>query len=149
MDFVAVNSTLGYWTFTSSGYGVGKAAIAERSIVGIADTGTTLLMLPTSVVQTYYDAVRGAQDESSAGGWIFPCSATLPDFLFVVGATVITIPGEYMNYAPADAAGNWCYGGLQDSTHLGLNIFGDVALKAAFVLFDGSTPSLGWATKNL
>lgn len=43
--------------------------------------------------------------------------------------------------------GNKCYGGIQSSADIGINIFGDVALKAAYVVFNGETPSLGWAQK--
>lgn len=149
LEFVDVDSKAGYWTFTASGYGVGSAAITTGNITGVADTGTSLLMLPTSVVQAYYAEVPGAQNVASAGGWTFSCSAALPDFQFVVGAVTITIPGKYINYAPTDNTGQSCFGGLQDRGPLGINIFGDVALKSAFVVFDGSTPSLGWANKNL
>jgi aspergillopepsin I len=149
LESVDVDSKAGYWTFTASGYGVGSAAITTGNITGIADTGTSLLMLPTSVVQAYYAEVEGAQNVASAGGWIFSCSAALPDFQFVVGAVTITIPGKYINYAPTDHTGQSCFGGLQDRGPPGINVFGDVALKSAFVVFDGSKPSLGWATKNL
>lgn len=50
-----------------------------------------------------------------------------------------------MNYGTA--VGNKCFGGLQSSASIGINIFGDVALKAAYVVFNGETPSLGWAQK--
>lgn len=43
--------------------------------------------------------------------------------------------------------GETCFGGLQPSDDIGLNIFGDVALKAAYVVFNGETPSIGWAQK--
>lgn len=55
-----------------------------------------------------------------------------------------------MNFGAVDTAGTSCFGGLQSSSAIGINIFGDVALKAAFVVFDGaSTPRIGWASKNL
>jgi hypothetical protein len=52
-----------------------------------------------------------------------------------------------MNFAPLTEGGATCFGGLQSSAGIGLNIFGDVALKAAFVVFNGGTKQLGWAKK--
>ncbi|KUI73844.1 Endothiapepsin [Cytospora mali] len=145
LTYVDVDTDPGYWTFTSSGYQVGDNDFVDDSITGIADTGTTLLYLPSSVNKAYYAKVSGATHSASEGGWIFDCDADLPDFTFGVGDSTITIPAEYMTYETI--SGNTCFGGLQPSTDIGINIFGDVALKAAYVVFNGDTPSLGWAQK--
>jgi hypothetical protein len=143
-----VNTSPGYWTWTSSGYAIGSGSFSSSSISGIADTGTTLLYLPTSIVTAYYAKVSGSSNSRTYGGYVFPCSATLPTFTFGVGSLRIVIPAAYMNYGPV--ATNVCFGGLQSSSGLGINIFGDVALKAAFVVFNGgSSPKLGWAKKTL
>ncbi|KKY30766.1 putative secreted aspartic proteinase precursor [Diaporthe ampelina] len=121
--------------------------LTSASITGIADTGTTLLMLPDEVVSAYYQQVSGAEDSEQEGGYVFSCDATLPDFTFAVGDGQITIPGEYINWAPVDTANQTCYGGLQSDADIGISIFGDIALKAAFVVFDGGSKRLGWAAK--
>lgn len=150
LTYVAVNTNPGYWTFTSSGYGIGTAAFKSTSVTGIADTGTTLLYLSTAIVKAYYAQISGSSNSATYGGYVFKCSATPPDFIFGVGTARITIPGSYMNYGPVTTGSSTCFGGLQDSSDIGINIFGDVALKAAFVVFDGSsTPRLGWASKAL
>lgn len=146
--YTSVSTAQGFWEFTSTGYAVGSGSFTSTSIDGIADTGTTLLYLPTSVVRAYWSKVSGARDSSSAGGYVFPCSATLPNFTFGVESARIVIPGDYMDFGPLSSGSSTCFGGLQSSSGLGLNIFGDVALKAAFVVFDGaSTPRLGFASK--
>ncbi|AEO61299.1 hypothetical protein MYCTH_2121130 [Thermothelomyces thermophilus ATCC 42464] len=118
ISYVPVNPYPGYWTFTASGYGVGS-------------TGTSLLYLPTAIVTAYYRQVQGATNSRVYGGYVFPCSATLPSFTFGIGGAKLTIP-------PLSSSG------------IGVNIWGDVALKAAFVVFDGEDPpSIGWATKPL
>ncbi|KAK1998083.1 eukaryotic aspartyl protease [Colletotrichum falcatum] len=147
ITYTSVNSRQGYWGFTSSGYQVGSNSFVSGSVSGIADTGTTLLLLPDSIVNAYYKKISGAKYDSSQGGYVFPCSATVPSFTFGVGSARITIPGSYMNYAPVTTS--QCYGGLQSNSGLGLSIFGDVALKAAFVVFNGGTKQLGWASKTL
>lgn len=146
--YTSVSSSEGYWSWVSTGYAIGTASFTSTSISGIADTGTTLLLLPTSIVKAYYKKVSGSSYSNSEGGYIFPCSATLPTFTFGVGSSTITVPSSYLNYAPVTSTE--CYGSIQEDTGIGFAIFGDIALKSAFVVFNGaSSPSLGWATKTL
>ncbi|KAI0124190.1 secreted aspartic proteinase precursor [Xylariales sp. AK1849] len=150
--YTDVDSTEGYWTFTADSYSVGTSTgSGSTTLTGIADTGTTLALLPSSVCEEYYAQVSGASYSSTEGGYVFSCDATLVDFSYTVGDVTITIPTDYLNYSPVDTAGTQCYGGIQPDTDIGFSIFGDVALKAAFVVFqnDGSTPQLGFATKDL
>ncbi|KAK3988981.1 pepsin [Cladorrhinum sp. PSN332] len=150
ITYTPVNNKPGYWTFTSTGYGVGQGNFTEQPITAIADTGTTLVYLPTAIVTAYYRQVSGATNSRSYGGYVFPCTATLPTFTFGIGPTKFVIPASYLNYARLSATSSQCYGGLQSSSDLGINIFGDVALKAAFVVFNGAEPpTLGWANKKL
>ncbi|KAJ8608663.1 hypothetical protein MRB53_039547 [Persea americana] len=111
----------------------------------IADTGTTLLLLPASVCKNYYSKVSGSSNSATYGGYVFPCSATLPSFSVTIGGTTHTVPGSYFNYAPVNAGSITCYGGLQSSASVGINIFGDIFLKSQFVVFSSSGPQLGFA----
>ncbi|KPM42973.1 Endothiapepsin [Neonectria ditissima] len=187
--YTDVDSTGGLWNFTSSGFSVGdsNSSLSQTPITGIADTGTTLLLLPGEVNQAYYSQVQGAQLDEAAGGFTFPCDAQLPDFSFGVGKAAVTIPGAFMNFAPLQTTSNagkrfvplhtaassssvgkrsrkfrggksvisaaqntgMCFGGLQSSDSAGINIFGDIALKAAFVVFDGANSRIGFAKKDL
>ncbi|KAI0424238.1 secreted aspartic proteinase precursor [Xylaria sp. FL1042] len=147
ITYATVSTRQGFWEFTASGYAVGSGSFKSSSIDGIADTGTTLLYLPSTIVSAYYAQVSGSRNNAQAGGYTFPCSASLPDFTFGVGSARIVIPGDYINYAPY--SGSTCFGGIQSSSGIGINIFGDVALKAAYVVFDSTGPRLGWASKSL
>ncbi|KAL2265122.1 hypothetical protein VTJ83DRAFT_6222 [Remersonia thermophila] len=150
ITYLPVQTDPGYWTFTSSGYAVGDGAFHPASIVGIADTGTSLTYLPAEVVTSYWGQVDGAVDSDYYGGYVFPCSSKLPSFTFGVGPANITIPASYINYAQITEGSPVCFGGLQSSSWLGVNIWGDVALKAAFVVFNGANPpTIGWAKKPL
>ncbi|KAG5993310.1 hypothetical protein E4U43_003538 [Claviceps pusilla] len=143
-----VNTTGGYWTWTSTGYAVGSKPFHKTPIINIADTGSSLMTVPGKIASAYYDTIPGARYEFLQGGFIFPCDAKLPDFTFGIDdKTRITIPGSLLNYAPAE--GKDCYGGIQSSAFAGINIFGDVALKAALVVFDGGKTRIGWAPKQL
>ncbi|KAJ0151090.1 Endothiapepsin, partial [Colletotrichum tanaceti] len=147
ITYTPVNSASGWWQFNSTGYQVGSNSFVAGSVTGIADTGTTLLLLPSSIVTAYYSKITGASYDSSQGAYTFPCSSAVPSFTFGVGSARVTIPGSYLNYAPISAT--TCFGGLQSNAGIGISIYGDVALKAAFVVFNGGTKQLGWAAKTL
>ncbi|KAK3987659.1 putative endothiapepsin precursor, partial [Cladorrhinum sp. PSN332] len=152
ITYVPVDNTEGYWMWTSPGFAIGpipKTGINKTAIRGITDTGTTLLLLPDTVVDLYYSKIKGAQWSDEFEGYVFDCDVTgLPDFTFGVdGTRAITVPAEYINYA--DNGDGTCYGAIQSSSGLGFSIFGDIAIKSAFVVFDEAGVRLGWATKKL
>ncbi|KAK4545226.1 hypothetical protein LTR36_003405 [Oleoguttula mirabilis] len=148
ITYVPVTTSNGFWEFTAAGYSVGTSKTTSGSIGdSIADTGTTLLYLPTATVTAYYKQVTGAAYNSAQGGYIFSCSATLPNFNVNIGGAVYTVPGSYINYAPINTAGTQCFGGIQANTGIGFSIFGDIFLKSVFAVFDETTssPRLGFA----
>ncbi|KAG8629262.1 hypothetical protein KVT40_003127 [Elsinoe batatas] len=147
ISYTAVDNSEGFWGFTAGGYQVGSSAAVSTSIgSSIADTGTTLLFLPASVVRAYYAQVSGATNSASQGGYIFSCSATLPNFTVKIGAGSYTVPGSYMNYAPI--GNGQCFGGIQSNAGFDFSIFGDIFLKSVYAVFDQTTgsPRLGFAT---
>lgn len=101
ITYVPVNTANGFWEFTGNGYAIGRGAFTSSSIDAIADTGTTLLYLPTTVVSAYYAKVPGARYVSSQGGYTYPCTATLPSITLGIGGYRAVVPGSYINYAPA------------------------------------------------
>lgn len=105
ITYTPVNTANGFWEFTGSGYAVGSAKFVSLSIDAIADTGTTLLYLPAAAVKAYYAKVTGATNSASQGGYIFPCSATLPSITLGIGSYRAVVPGSYINYAPATGSG--------------------------------------------
>jgi hypothetical protein len=144
----------GYWQFDVTGYQVGSgsgATYQSQTVTSIADTGTTLLLLPGTVVKDYYGQVDGAMVYPKTTIWVFPCSSTLPDLVLGMAGQTYTIPARYFNFQQVLTTPTaLCAGGLQSSDSIGLSIVGDVALKAMFVVFDsGSTKQLGFASKVL
>lgn len=150
ITYTPVDNSQGFWGFTTSGYTVGSSPARADSFPAIADTGTSLLLLPDDIVSAYYAQVAGSSNSQTDGGYIFPCTATLPDLTLRIESYNAVTPGNYMNYAPASEAGS-CFGGLQSNSGIGQSIFGDVFLKAQFVVFDDAAggPRLGFAAKNL
>lgn len=138
INYTPVDNSQGFWGFSTS--------VSGQSVSGIADTGTTLLLLDDSIVNSYYQQVSGATNDPNQGGYVYPCDNQLPSFSFTVGSGQITIPSSLMNYGTA--SGSQCFGGLQSNGGIGLSIFGDIALKAAYVVFDSGNMQLGWSQKS-
>lgn len=147
VTYTSVDNSQGFWGFTASGYTVGTAATVRSSIDGIADTGTTLILIDAAIAKAYYAKVSGSKNDNSVGGYTFPCSATLPSFSITVGGVAQTVPGKFINYSPIDTGSSTCFGGIQTNEGIGFNIFGDIFLKSKYVVFDVSTgsPRLGFA----
>jgi hypothetical protein len=68
----------------------------------IADTGTTLLMLPTRAVDAYYKNVVGSYYDTEYGAMVFPCASSLPEFVFGVGGYRGIIPGGKLRFHTLD-----------------------------------------------
>ena len=107
----------------------------------IADTGTTLLMLPQPIVEAYYAQIANARSSDEYGGYVFPCNADLPDLVLHIGSYKAILTGDLMQYAPADTddfeTAQWCYGGLQSAQGFPFAIYGDIFFKSQFVVFQG------------
>lgn len=150
ITYTPVDNSQGFWAFTPTGYQVGSSNVVTPSstsiVKGIADTGTTLLLLDQSIVTAYYNQVSGSAYVKAFGGYVFPCASSLPNLSFVISGYKAAVPGNYMSYARANTT--HCYGGLQSNSGIGFNIYGDIFLKSQFVVFDRtqSTPRLGFAT---
>ncbi|OTB05131.1 hypothetical protein M426DRAFT_10974 [Hypoxylon sp. CI-4A] len=155
ISFIPVNTTAGFWQFTSEGYQVAGGDAVDAPHEAIADTGTTLMLLPQEIVDAYYAQVPGSVNAvQQAGGYVFPCSATLPDYTALISGYQAVIPGDFIKFAPVDGDtiedATTCFGGIQASpAGFGLSIYGDVFLKAQFVVFHGGNQQLGFANKPL
>lgn len=149
LTFVNVNASRGFWGIQATGYYVGsdRGSVTRALIDGIVDTGTTLIYVDASVTESYYNSLPGAQLDQQAGGYVFPCSTTPPDFSIIIGGVAQTVPGKLIVYTPTYQGSGMCFGGIQSNVGLGFTILGDVFLKSSYVVFmaHGSTPSIGFA----
>ncbi|KAI1801774.1 penicillopepsin [Daldinia bambusicola] len=144
MTWVPVNTTDGFWQFTSEKFAVngGTPQTSTAGAQAIADTGTTLLLADPAVAEAYYAQVDGAVNDEQQGGFTFPCDAKMPDLQLDVGGNMATVKGTDINFAQVDE--QTCFGGLQASP-AGLQIYGDIFFKSNFVAFNGGNNTLGFA----
>ncbi|KAK2063195.1 eukaryotic aspartyl protease [Colletotrichum caudatum] len=154
INFIPANVTAGFWQFTAQGFGVGEGnAVVALPHEAIADTGTTLMLLPDSIVSAYYRNVPGAKFDSTNGGFVFNCQEQIPSFTVDLGTYKAVVPGEFIKFAPVDGqtveTSTTCFGGIQSVGQLPFAIYGDVFLKSQFVVFQGGNNQLGFATKPL
>ncbi|KAH7057176.1 aspergillopepsin A precursor [Macrophomina phaseolina] len=141
-----VDTSNGWWQTSFQGYSIGSGSAVAQTFSGVVDTGTTLMVLPSNIVSDYYDGVVNATYSSDYAAWIYPCTATLPNFNLIVNGAVATVPGTMMTYGPIDYVGN-CYGGLQQNDNINVAILGDIFIKSQFIVFDQGTtpPRVGFA----
>lgn len=144
ITYAPVDPSGGFWEFASTGYKVGSTTYSASGFTGIADTGTTLLLMSDAAVDNYYAVVSGASYDSNQGGYTFSCSASLPALSVKVGSGYATVPGKFINFG--SVGGGKCFGGLQSVGGGTQNIYGDVFLNANYVVFDSNGPRLGYAT---
>ena len=65
----------------------------------LVDTGTTIMLINDQITDAYYEQVEGAVMSRSAGGYVFPCNATLPTLHLALGEFhFVRIPGTLLNY---------------------------------------------------
>lgn len=140
----AFTDDLGHRLFNASGYAIADAELNDRVITGTADTGTSIVYLPLDVASDYWSNIDGAQKQQVAAGqylWVFDCNTSLPTFSFGVGSGRITIHSDNINFASEQGS---CIGGL-GAIAGDLAIFGDVAMKSGFVVYNDGNNQLGWA----
>jgi hypothetical protein len=145
ITYINADVSQGFWGMSATAYSIGSTTTSAR-ISGILDTGTTLMYVDAAIAKAYYAKVSGAKNDSTQGGYVFPCSATLPDFSITVGGVKQVVPGKYINYAPITDGSSTCFGGMQTNDGIGMSIFGDIFLKSKYIVHKmGSTPQLGFA----
>lgn len=132
-----------------------SSATVTATHEAIVDTGTTLLLVPDDIAAAYYAQIPGAINAAqTSGGYVFPCSATLPSYTAIIGPYEAVVPGAFLNFSPVDgdtfADAATCFGGIQAApAGFPFAIYGDVFLKSQFVVFHAGETQLGFAPKPL
>ncbi|GAB0135278.1 hypothetical protein EsDP_00003621 [Epichloe bromicola] len=135
-----------FWKIATTGYWIGNKEY-KYIINAIVDTGTSLTLLPQSVVNNLYAQIKGSFLDPELGMMVFPCDAKIPNFWISIGSYDGKLPGQYLNYGQVNS--KYCFGGIQTSAGLPFSVLGDVFLKAQFVVFYYGDAVVGLANKDL
>ncbi|KAK4231613.1 aspartic peptidase domain-containing protein [Podospora fimiseda] len=164
IDYTKIDPNSPYWLFNVTASQVSSNGTKIEYLGGglktIADTGTSLILLPRVMVEEYYSAIPGSGYDRSRGGMVVPCRMgrswprELPDWNFWVKSGEGegeeykgVVPGRYINFGPVN--GTHCFGGIQHADGFGFAVFGDVLLKSQFVVWDVGGGRIGFAGKRL
>ena len=137
---IPIDNSKGFWQFQASTFSVGNNGSVQQNTQNspaIADTGTTLMLADDSIVQGYYSQVQGAQFDTQARLFVYPCSSRLPDLSITIGTNYkAVIPGKLLNFQALDTAGRQCAGALQSNNGAKIQIYGDIFFKAQYTVFN-------------
>ncbi|KAF9350685.1 hypothetical protein BGX26_011196 [Mortierella sp. AD094] len=121
-----------YWGIDVSAVTYGTTKISSTTH-GIVDTGTTLILLSTSIVSSLYKNIRGAALDNNSGLYTIPSSqvSSLKNITFTIGGKAFTLtPAQYL--VPANQAAN--LGGTAGTTYSWIGSLGDNESGLAFIL---------------
>ncbi|RKO85923.1 aspartic peptidase domain-containing protein [Blyttiomyces helicus] len=135
----------GYWQFdVSKGfYNVGgkKGGLSDggSTIHAIADTGTTLLILPTNVANNIYTLIGANSDGSIDCG----VAKTGPSIEFTFSKNTYAVPAD--QYVLDNGDGTCMSGVTGGAENDGVSIFGDIFLRTWYSFYDISNKRIGFA----
>lgn len=123
----------GYWQFNVDDITVDGASVGGNG-AAIADTGTSLLALPSSVISGLVSKIPGASYDGSQGLYTVSCGSvsSMPSIdVKINGNTFHVLAKDYILNL-----GGSCYIGVQSSSGLGINILGDCFYRSNYVCHD-------------
>lgn len=146
--YVPLVQTHGLWEFASESIKINNETITRSKNTAIADTGSSLLLLPDEIVTKIYAQIPGAEFSKKHQGWIFPINTPvekLPTLKIGIGSAAHSMDSEVQkeDYGFAPVGGGKQYGGIQSRGTSKFDILGDTWLKAVYAIFDGGRRRFG------
>ncbi|KAI1327323.1 aspartic peptidase domain-containing protein [Xylariaceae sp. FL0255] len=148
ISWVNIDNSQGFWSFPSTSISINGKSHPISGGTAIADTGTTLVLLPDAVVKAIYAAIPGSKYDWINQGYIFPTdvkASQIPVIDVAVGNKMFTIQKEDIAFSVAKE-GYW-YGGIQSRGTLPFNIMGDTFLKSIYAIWDVGNKRFGAVPK--
>jgi hypothetical protein len=154
--YAPVIDTSGFWKVVSSSATVGNTVVPRPNNTAIADTGTSLCLVDSSLCRAIYAQIPGAKFDSQANGWVFPVTVTedkLPTVSLGIGDPNTTDGEKRFQILPRDlsystAYPGWIYGGFQDRGGNTFDILGDVFLKNVYAIWDVKSKRFGCCPRD-
>ncbi|CAF3935365.1 unnamed protein product [Adineta steineri] len=142
-------SVQGYWQFKMDTITVGNISICSSSCNAIADTGTTLILGPTSNIRAL-NAALGATYERSSGWYRVSCSSRtqqgFPNVTFTISGQTFTLSVLQYFLILQNGQNFVCYSVFNYSPLNNIWILGDYFLSRFYSIFDINQNRVGFAT---
>ncbi|RKO89907.1 aspartic peptidase domain-containing protein [Blyttiomyces helicus] len=140
-----------YWQFDVSagnfkfGKATGDLSDGGSVTAAIADTGTTLLLIPTNTANAIWSHIGATDDGTGAGTATIPCSVakTGPAVSFTFSNKAYAIPAS--QYVLNNGDGTCSAGIAGGAEGQGVSIFGDIFLRTWYSYFDITNTRIGFA----
>ncbi|KAL9933762.1 hypothetical protein V8E36_007420 [Tilletia maclaganii] len=138
--WVSVDSNQGFWQVPAS-------ATYYGSFESIVDTGTTLIVAPTSDAEDYFDSI-GAEARTYSGTvyGAYDCNSP-PPVSFSYGGKRIALDSQAITIG-TDDDGACLLSVVGEDTGLNAWISGDAFLRNTLAIFDRSNNRVGFATRS-
>ncbi|KAH7335762.1 aspartic peptidase domain-containing protein [Rhizoctonia solani] len=157
VDTAKYTGSISYVSLTSKTYWLTTGSSSVGSTVAysgamIIDSGTTVIVGPTSSVSSWWSKVSGAAACSTSvcgtsGYYTYLC-ASPPTVSFTFGGASFNIPSSDFNLGTVDNAGTRCVGAIVGTSGVPDNawIVGDTLMKQTYTVFDQANSRVGFAT---
>ncbi|CAG8615240.1 3280_t:CDS:2 [Ambispora gerdemannii] len=138
-----------YWEVRVDNVHVGNNAPLNKSGKLIIDTGSSIMLMPSSVTAAIYAQIPGSLYDSDYGGWLLPIDSDPSiSVYFVFSGREFAVPVSDLIWDPIPDT-NLAGGGIQiqPGTYW---IFGGIFIKNVYLIFDRSdseSPKVGIATR--
>jgi hypothetical protein len=144
LTFVDVEAS-GFWQIVVDEITVTDVGYFQGPIQAIVDSGTSLLVGPSSEVDQIANAIGASPDPNSLSGYAINCGAQLPDLVFTIGGMNYTVPGSSLVFPVGQNICSLAMSG-SDLPDLGqLWILGDVFMREYYTVFDYGGMKVGFA----
>ena len=135
-----------WWTLTITGASFnGKSMYAGWTNQAIVDSGTTLLAMESTDMQTWINelnSVTTGLTETQNGIFYYNGACPdAPDYHVTVGSTTLTVPStQYL-----EEIQGFCMVRVQQTGFASLYILGDVVMRNYYCIFDGANQRVGFS----
>lgn len=137
----------GYWQFLMDGVTIGPNKYCKGGCQAIADTGTSLIVGPTSEITPLNQNINAI--DQSDGTWTVDCSTveTLQTVVITLGGVQFPLtPQQYILKIDGQCISGFSAGDLTDKNGAVMWILGDVFLTAYYSSYNLPLAQVGFAT---